>query len=354
MKAKILDCTLRDGSYAVNFKFTKNDTHHIAKNLSESGIDLIEIGHGLGVGASSKTKYKSKHSDFDHMKVVKNIKNIKWGAFCIPGIADLDDIKKSIDYKPNFFRVGSNLEDYKKQDSFINLLKKNNIIACSNLMKSYTLKPKQFAKIAIQMVNMGADIVYIVDSAGGMSGDEVAQYFYEIKSINSKTKLGFHGHNNLGLANSNALLAEKLGFDIIDCTLQGIGRSAGNTVLEQFVATLIKKKKISNINLFKLLDLSEDIIVQKYKYCNIDSLDLIMGMSLFHSSYINIIKNISKRYDVDPRKLVIYCSKVNIKETNEKIAIKCAKKLAKQRKSKWKSFYKKYLGEEQSLEVVKC
>ena len=100
--------------------------------------------------------------------------------------------------------------------------------------------------------------------------------------------------------------------------------------------------------------MSEDIIVQKYKYCNIDSLDLIMGMSLFHSSYINIIKNISKRYDVDPRKLVIYCSKVNIKETNEKIAIKCAKKLAKQRKSKWKSFYKKYLGEEQSLEVVKC
>ena len=39
MKAKILDCTLRDGSYAVNFKFTKNDTHLIAKNLSESGID---------------------------------------------------------------------------------------------------------------------------------------------------------------------------------------------------------------------------------------------------------------------------------------------------------------------------
>jgi len=353
MKTKILDCTLRDGSYAVNFKFTKNDTHLIAKNLSESGIDLIEIGHGLGVGASSKTKYKSKYSDFDHMQVVNNIKNIKWGAFCIPGIADLEDIKKSLDYKPNFFRVGSNLEDYKKQDSFINLLKKNKIMVCSNLMKSYTLKPKQFAKIAIQMVNMGADIVYIVDSAGGMSGDEVAQYFYEIKSINSKIKLGFHGHNNLGLANSNALLAEKLGFDIIDCTLQGIGRSAGNTVLEQFVACLIKKK-ISNFNLFKLLDLSEDIIIQKYKYCKIDSLDLIMGMSLFHSSYINIIKNISKRYNVDPRKLVIYCSKVNIKETNEKIAIKCAKKLAKQRKRKWKSFYKEYLGGEQNLEVVKC
>jgi 4-hydroxy-2-oxovalerate aldolase len=354
MSSKILDCTLRDGSYAINFKFTKKDTACVVKNLSDSGIDFIEIGHGLGVGASSKTKYKSNYTDFEHMEAIKNLKDIKWGAFCIPGIADLDDIKKSIDYKPNFFRVGSNLEDYKKQENFINLLKKKNIMVCSNLMKSYTLKPKQFAKIAIRMADMGADVVYVVDSAGGMIGDEIAKYFYEIKSINPKIKLGFHGHDNLGLANSNALLAEKLGFDIIDCSLQGIGRSAGNTVLEQFVATLVKQKKITNIDLFKIFDLSEDIIIKKYKYNKINSLDLIMGMSLFHSSYIGVIKDVSKKYNIDPRKLIIYCSKVNIKETTEKIAIQCALKLSKQRKNTWKNFYKQYIGEEQSLEVIKC
>lgn len=103
MNSKILDCTLRDGSYAINFKFTKKDTACVVKNLSDSGIDFIEIGHGLGVGASSKTKYKSNYTDFEHMEAIKNLKDIKWGAFCIPGIADLDDIKKSIDYKPNFF-----------------------------------------------------------------------------------------------------------------------------------------------------------------------------------------------------------------------------------------------------------
>lgn len=221
-------------------------------------------------------------------------------------------------------------------------------------MKSYTLKPKQFAKIAIRMADMGADVVYVVDSAGGMIGDEIAKYFYEIKSINPKIKLGFHGHDNLGLANSNALLAEKLGFDIIDCSLQGIGRSAGNTVLEQFVATLVKQKKITNIDLFKIFDLSEDIIIKKYKYNKINSLDLIMGMSLFHSSYISVIKDVSKKYNIDPRKLIIYCSKVNIKETTEKIAIQCALKLSKQRKNTWKNFYKQYIGEEQSLDEIKC
>jgi 4-hydroxy-2-oxovalerate aldolase len=349
MKTKILDCTLRDGSYAINFGFTAKDTFLVAKSLADCGINLVEIGHGLGVGASSKTKYKSKYSDFQHMEAIKNIKNLKWGVFCIPGIADLNDIRRSIDYNPKFFRVGTNLEDYKKQEVFINILKKNKIMVCSNLMKSYTLNPKEFAKVAISMKNMGADIIYLVDSAGGMLPKEIEHYFYEIKSIDSKIKLGFHGHNNLGLSNSNSLFAIKLGFDVIDCTLQGIGRSAGNAILEQIIATLIVEKKIKNFNLIKLMDLSQKIIIEKYRYSKIAHLDIIMGLSLFHSSYASIIVDISKKYKVDPRELIINCAKINSKETNYKIAINCAKKLLKNKS--YTHLKNKYIGNEQLLNV---
>ena len=51
-KIQIMDVTLRDGSYALNFQFTANDTIAIAKALENAGVMLIEIGHGEGLGAS--------------------------------------------------------------------------------------------------------------------------------------------------------------------------------------------------------------------------------------------------------------------------------------------------------------
>jgi len=353
MKPKILDCTLRDGSYVNNFSFSIKDTYNITKKLSNAGIDYIEIGHGLGVGASSKTKFKSKYSDFDHMNSVKFLK-ANWGVFCIPGIADKEDIIKTLSYIPKFIRIGSNLEDYKQQEEFIKIIKKKKILVCSNLMKSYTLSPKKFAKIAIRMKEMGANIIYLVDSAGGMTQDQIKEYFYQTKKLDNKIKLGFHGHDNMGLANINALTAYKAGYDIIDCSLQGMGRSAGNAVLEQFIANLLKEKKLTNINFIEILNLSEEEIIKKQKYSKIDSLDLVMGFSLFHSSYADIIKKVSIKYKVDPRKLIISCSQVNVKETNDKIATKCAKILSKEKKNTWKSFYKRYLCGEQEIDKVKC
>ena len=354
MGSKILDCTLRDGSYTIGFSFNKQQTYKLVKKLGEVGVNFIEIGHGLGQGASKRTKYKAKCTDLEYLVSLKNIpKKIKWGVFCIPDIATHDDLKLAYDHGSKFFRIGSNLEKYKTQENFITFLKKRGAMVCSNLMKSYLLSPKEFAKLAIKMKNMGADLIYLVDSAGGMLPDEIKQYYLEVKNLDDKIKLGFHGHDNLGLANINALVAYELGFEIIDCSLQGIGRSAGNTVIEQFVSSLLRKNINPKIDLLKLIDFSEKFIVNKYHYRKIDSLDLIMGLRLFHSSYMGIIEKYSKKYKVDPREMIILCSKINRLSTDEKIAEKVAKKLAKSNKTKvWNNFYKKYFGGEQNLEKI--
>ena len=59
ISSNLLDCTLRDGSYENNFGFTKNDTINICKSLEKAGVKYIEIGHGLGLGASKRTKFKA-------------------------------------------------------------------------------------------------------------------------------------------------------------------------------------------------------------------------------------------------------------------------------------------------------
>src|SRR5690606_8953373 len=100
------------------------------------------------------------------------------------------------------------------------------------------------------------EAVYLVDSAGNMVPEGIVEYFEATKE-KTNVPLGFHGHNNLGLANANALKAQQLGFDIIDCSLQGMGRCTGNTVTEQFVALLQKGEGGERYDLFKLMDASE-------------------------------------------------------------------------------------------------
>ncbi len=353
---QILDCTLRDGSYVINFKFSKIDTKKILTNLSKAGINFIEIGHGLGLGATKKTNLKSKASDKEYMQVAKNLNlKINWGMFCIPGIAELDDLNKLSNYGAKFVRIGTNIEDYKIQNKFIEKSKKHNLLVCANLMKSYLISPKQFGKYAKHFEKTGADVIYLVDSAGGMFPEEIEKYFYEIKNQAPKIKIGFHGHNNLGLANINALKAYELGFDFIDCSLQGMGRSAGNTVLEQFLCALARKNISLGIDPLKLMDLSEDIIKKKLRNIKFKSIDTVSGMSLFHSSYMPIISKYSKKYKVDPKNLIIAVSRINKSAVNEKVAENLAKKISKtqNKQSKWKPFYDDYYGEEQSYKNFK-
>lgn len=350
-KTIILDCTLRDGSYVNAFQFSKKQTYDICKKLEFSGVEMIEVGHGMGLGASRINKFKAKESDYDYGNFTnKALKKSNWGMFCIPGIANLDDVKLLKDMGANFIRIGSNVENYKLTEPYIKLAKKLKMKVCSNFMKSYVLSPKNFSKIANIAHNMGSDITYIVDSAGGMIASELQNYFVEIKNINKDIKVGFHGHNNLGFANSNAYEAIKLNFDIVDASIQGFGRSAGNTVLELLVCALKKNKIECKIDYIKILDLSEEILQNFVKSKGIKSIDAVCGMSLFHSSYLPIIEKYSKKYKVDPRLLVYEVSKIEKSDATEKLVKAVTIKLKKNKKSGgWKKIYNHFYINEQSL-----
>lgn len=350
LSQKLLDCTLRDGSYENNFKFSKKDTFNISKALEKSGIRWIEIGHGLGLGASKNTKFKAQESDENYMMAAsKALKKAKWGMFCIPNFCSLDDLKKASDYGMNFIRIGTNLEDYKTSEKFVNLAKKLNLFVCSNYMKTYLASPKEFLKYVKYSKKIGSDLVYIVDSAGGQFPEELESYHKTIIESKIKIKLGFHGHNNLGMAVSNSLKALQLNFDLVDCSLQGFGRSAGNACTEQIISSLIRKKTKIDINPIELLDISEKHIIKLINKKGYKPIDIISGLSLFHSSYMPIIKKYSIKHKVDPRELIISVSNINKSYTSEKIAQKEAIKLKKSKKysGNWKKIYGNYYGQEQ-------
>ncbi len=64
---RILECTLRDGSYEINFQFTSEDTKNIASALEQAGFGLIEVGHGVGLGASENRYGMAAQTDEEYM-----------------------------------------------------------------------------------------------------------------------------------------------------------------------------------------------------------------------------------------------------------------------------------------------
>ena len=324
---EIMEVTLRDGSYAINFQFTAGDTALISAALEEVGFGLIEVGHGVGVGASKAGHGEAAESDEAYMKATaETLSSAKWGMFCIPGIADLDHIHMAHDYGMDFIRIGTNITEVETSEPFIDQAKKFGMMVYANFMKSYACSPSEVADIAAQSASYGADVVYLVDSAGGMLTEDVSAYV-EAMCHKNNVRIGFHGHDNLGLSVANALVAIDAGATIIDTSLQGFGRSSGNTPTERFLSVLTRRGIDLGMDPIKVMDVGEKYILPLISNKGIGSLDVVCGLAQFHSSYMGIIREFSTRYKIDPRHLIIEVCKHDKIDVDRGMVDKLAREL---------------------------
>ncbi len=306
---EILDTTIRDGGYAVDFNFSCSDVRNISSKLEEMGIGLIEIGHGMGLNASSPKNGIAAQTDEEYMRAAGEVlTKSKFGMFCIPGIARLEDLQLAADCGASFIRVGINADQIPLTEPYIREAKDLGLTVMTNYMKSYVLTPDEFAQNVMLSEKYGADCVYIVDSAGGMFPNEIQEYYNTIREYSS-IRLGFHGHNNLGLAVTNSVYCAKLGFDFIDCSLQGLGRSSGNACTEMFLAILEKNGYQTDVDLVELFSAGYDLLRPITNKELADPFDYVCGYAGFHTSYLNQIHTCAEEFDVNPFRLIIEYSK---------------------------------------------
>ena len=309
----ILDATVRDGSYVVDFKFTCDDVKNIVNKSARLGIKYIEIGHGMGLNASSIQHGESLHTDIEYMDAAsdKNVcRDSKLGFFCIPGIARLKDISTAKEHGISFLRIGCNATDYDKAVPYVREAVNMGFIVMVNLMKSYIVSPKELASIAKRAEQDGSEVVYIVDSAGCMTPDVLGEYINSIKQ-ECEIKIGYHGHNNLGLAVYNSVYAVDKGVDFIDCTFQGIGRSLGNASLEQTVMALKKSGYDIDVDMACLLEYGYSALRNIIDKPLMHPLDMMCGYAEFHSGYLKQIYKCCLEKKVDPMRLIIAYSNID-------------------------------------------
>jgi 4-hydroxy-2-oxovalerate aldolase len=171
-------------------------------------------------------------------------------------------------------------------------------------MKSYAVSPGQFAEQVKLSESYGADMIYIVDSAGGMFPEDIRKYYEAVRNVTA-IPIGFHGHDNLGMAVSNSVEAALSGAHFVDSSLQGLGRSAGNASTEQLVLSLLKKGFDVGVDFIRVLKLGEKYIQPLLPNKGKMPLDLISGFADFHSSYMHHIEKASSKHNVDPARLII-------------------------------------------------
>lgn len=310
---KILDTTIRDGSYAVDFKFSCRDVKRLVSRSARLGIEYIEIGHGQGLNASSAEHGYALQSDIEYMDAAKEAApNSKLGFFCIPDIARYNDIHTAKEHGMSFIRIGINITNYTSAEAYVKRAKDEGLKVAVNYMKSYVVSPKKFAEAAKFADKCGADCVYIVDSAGCMDTHAIDYYIDAVRET-TDIALGFHGHNNLGLAVSNTIHCVHKGIEFIDCSYQGLGRSCGNASLEQVVMTLEKQGYDLDYDIPRTLEYGYSAlrnIVDSAKLVN--PLDYMCGFAGFHSGYLKDIYKCSNEMSVDPLRLILAYAKKDL------------------------------------------
>ena len=196
-------------------------------------------------------------------------------------------------------------------------------------MKSYVVPPEAFSEVCSIVIDRGVETIYLVDSSGSMLPDEIRRYVNVFYENHSSTDLGIHGHDNLGLSTYNSLVCVQEGVKLIDTTIQGFGRGAGNTPIEEFLSVMGRYGIDTRIDYIDLLNFSEKISDKVARDVAWSTLDVVSGFAGFHSSYMPKILEISKSYNIDPKPIIIELCKVNQTDAPKELLENIARDIVK-------------------------
>ena len=306
----ITEVALRDGSHAMRHQFTEQQVRDVVAGLDAANVPYIEVAHGDGLGGSTVQYGHSLTDEFKLIEAaVQTAKNAKIAVLSLPGIATKGDIRRAADLGVSMVRVATHVTEADVSLQHLSLSKELGLETVGFLMMSHMAEPKKIAEQAKIMVNGGADVIYIVDSAGALLPNQVTQRVQALKDT-IDVPIGFHAHNNLSLAVANSLAAMDAGAERIDGSIRCLGAGAGNTQTEVLVSVLDKMGIQTGIDVYKIMDVAENIIapiLPKPQEITKDS--LVLGYAGVYSSFLLHAERAAEKFGVDARDILMEIGK---------------------------------------------
>lgn len=328
----ITEVALRDGSHAIAHQFTVEQVLAVAKGLNEANVPYIEVAHGDGLAGSSLQYGLSRTNEFELIEAAVSVcDQTKVAVLLLPGIGTVKELKQAADLGAKMARIATHVTEADVSAQHIYKSKELGLETVGFLMMSHMAPVEKLVEQAKLMESYGADIVYTVDSAGALLPHQVKERIQALKQSLS-VEVGFHAHNNLSLAMANTLVAIEEGATRIDGSVRCLGAGAGNTQTEVLVAVLDRLGIKTGVDLYKMMDIAEDIvapILQVPQEITRDS--LVLGYAGVYSSFQLHAQRAAKKFGIDSRDILIELGKRKVVGGQEDMIVDVAAEIAKKR-----------------------
>jgi 4-hydroxy 2-oxovalerate aldolase len=327
---RLIDSTLRDGSHAISHQYQVDQVVKIVEGLDAAGVQVIEIAHGDGLGGSS---FNYGFSAVDEMQLIEAAVNATTNAqiacLLLPGIGTKDELKKVRDLGVGVARIAVHCTEADITEQHIKMAKELGMEAIGFLMMAHMNTPEGLLEQAKLMQSYGADTVYIADSAGALTTNEVRARVAELVG-GLDVPLGVHAHQNLSLAVANSIAAYEEGARNLDGTSAGLGAGAGNCPTEILAAVCEKNGIVSGVDPLKLMDLSEDVTRPlMVRQQVVDRAGLLLGYAGVYGSFLLHAQRAAERYGVSQADILLELGRRKVVGGQEDMIIDVALELAK-------------------------
>lgn len=309
-RIRVTDTSLRDGSHAVAHRFTHKQVRDVSLALDQAGVPVIEVGHGDGLGGDS---IQCGFMETPEMELIAeataSCERARIASMLLPGIGSANDLREAWERGTRIARIATLCSEADLSQEYLDLAKALGMEAVGFLMMAHMRSPEYLVEQAKLMESYGADCVYLADSAGAMLPGDVRARVGALKSA-LRVEVGFHGHNNFGVAIGNSIAAVEAGADQLDGSLRGLGAGAGNASTELLAAVLDRMGLTTGLHAFKLMDAAEFVAAPLMPFQPFPDRDSItLGYAGIYSTFLLHTKHVAERYGLDAREVLVELGK---------------------------------------------
>ncbi|MDA3882647.1 MAG: aldolase catalytic domain-containing protein [Bacteroidales bacterium] len=242
---KVLDCTIRDGGLMNKWQFDKKLVKDVYQACVAAGVDYMEIGYISSEDQFSRDEFGPWKfcAEKDVREVVgENKTNTKLSVMADIGRIKYEDIRPKKESVIDMFRVACYDYQIDKAIDMAHHVMDKGYEATINLMAVSTVAERKLDEVLKDVSKSRVKIFYLVDSFGSMYSEDIQHLMNKYQKALPGVTIGFHGHNNLQLAFANTIECIIQGANMLDATMLGIGRGAGNCTLELLLSFLKNPK----------------------------------------------------------------------------------------------------------------